>query len=62
MSVAIVSYIRALMVEMGEVCHEASLLMPTDDEVLVETAEEDDETGLMQKEVRDVLCDTEDQW
>ena len=31
-----VSYIRALMVELGEACHEASLQIVTDDEVLVE--------------------------
>ena len=56
MSVAVVSYIRALMVEMGEVCHEASLSMmtldQTDDEVLVEVPEEGDEAGLMQTDVR----------
>ena len=66
MSVALVSEIRALMVELGEACHEASLRLvsvePTEDEVEVEL-DEDDMAGLMQTSLGDVLRDTdENRW
>ncbi|CAE7349607.1 RTase [Symbiodinium sp. CCMP2592] len=65
MSIAVVSYIRALMVELGEVCHEATLHIETldDDEVLVEVDPEDDTTHLMQLEIGDVMHDkVNDRW
>ncbi|CAE7832402.1 unnamed protein product [Symbiodinium sp. CCMP2592] len=64
MSIAVVSYRRALMVELGEVCHEASLQITTldeSDDVLVEV--EEDVSNLMQTLNSDIKRDTaEDHW
>ena len=65
MSVAVVSYIRALMVELGEACHEACLTIqdvePEDEEVEIQLDDED--VGLMQTDIAHILQDSdEDRW